>query len=356
MSLSCRCRSRGFTLIELLVVIGIIGILAGVLLATFGGASESAKAAKCMTNMRNLAVAVHTAAMADENGYFPAAGAYEYLETDGYAEVNGWISWNRPRPPKGANPYARNKVRGHRRGPRTTQVSSSWTTYLAYRANEKADKDIHHEALTNGVVWLHSGRNAESYVCPSHLEWFRNGKNKAKTPKARSAAAEAKGYTPCWSYVMNSYFGYDNSGGKTMAWQRKPISGLTSLRSGNPLGADKVLLFAEVPFDLNCELNGDVGLVGDGPQFDSVLQYAEKSEKGRGWGKTPEYIGFNHKAGKRWMGHVAFADGHVARLMLPRSASVSKMQELTTWLCQGDDVAFQGDEYQRTSQVDDKLN
>ena len=49
-------KSRGgFTIIELLVVIGIIGVLAGVLLASFSGGTESARAAKCLSNMRNLA-------------------------------------------------------------------------------------------------------------------------------------------------------------------------------------------------------------------------------------------------------------------------------------------------------------
>ena len=45
----------GFTLVELLVVVAIIGILAGVLLASFSGGTEAARAAKCLSNMRNLA-------------------------------------------------------------------------------------------------------------------------------------------------------------------------------------------------------------------------------------------------------------------------------------------------------------
>ena len=89
---SVRRRRTGFTLIELLVVIGIIGILSGVMLGVFGGASESAKAAKCMNNMRNLAVACHNYASAN-SGAYPAAGSYEYFGTKYVYERRGWISW-----------------------------------------------------------------------------------------------------------------------------------------------------------------------------------------------------------------------------------------------------------------------
>jgi len=51
-------RRRGFTLIELLVVIAIIGILAAMVFPVFARARESARKAVCLSNIKNIALAV----------------------------------------------------------------------------------------------------------------------------------------------------------------------------------------------------------------------------------------------------------------------------------------------------------
>ncbi|EIP96676.1 prepilin-type N-terminal cleavage/methylation domain-containing protein [Opitutaceae bacterium TAV1] len=50
-------RSYAFTLVELLTVIAIIGILAAIIIPVVGRVRESAKAAQCMSNMRQFGVA-----------------------------------------------------------------------------------------------------------------------------------------------------------------------------------------------------------------------------------------------------------------------------------------------------------
>ncbi|MCU0792389.1 MAG: DUF1559 domain-containing protein [Opitutaceae bacterium] len=70
--LSVRPARRAFTLIELLTVIAIIGILAAIIIPTVGRVRESARAASCTSNLRQIGVALKL--YADDNkGMLPAA-------------------------------------------------------------------------------------------------------------------------------------------------------------------------------------------------------------------------------------------------------------------------------------------
>jgi prepilin-type N-terminal cleavage/methylation domain-containing protein/prepilin-type processing-associated H-X9-DG protein len=66
--------TRGFTLIELLVVIAIIAILASILFPVFARAREKARESSCMSNQKQIGLAIQMYAQ-DYDEYMPVANA-----------------------------------------------------------------------------------------------------------------------------------------------------------------------------------------------------------------------------------------------------------------------------------------
>ena len=133
---------------------------------------------------------------------------------------------------------------------------------------------------------------------------------------------------------MNPHFGFDQSyGGSALkSYLNKTYGAMTA--------PDRTLMFAELPAitgdeDPKGQVAGKIEAVlkSSGNLGDPVLNY-DKNER----------IGFNHKAGKRFCAHVAFADGHVAKLMMPTGGDID---ELVALLCQGYSVSFNGSSYVR---------
>ena len=73
-------RRNGFTLIELLVVIAIIGILAAMLFPVFARAPESARKIRCLSNVKNIAMAFQVY-FADYDRFPPAHTDQAALDT-----------------------------------------------------------------------------------------------------------------------------------------------------------------------------------------------------------------------------------------------------------------------------------
>ncbi len=86
-------RCHAFTLVELLVVISIIALLVGLLLPALRNARDAARASMCLSNHRQLLLALNMYAQ-DCGGWLPAPdvnyGTYTY---QGVTSSNVWIHW-----------------------------------------------------------------------------------------------------------------------------------------------------------------------------------------------------------------------------------------------------------------------
>jgi len=114
-------RDRGFTLIELLVVIAIIAVLAALLLPALARAKEQSKSARCLSNLRQLAISATL--YADEN-----------------QQVLPWSEkhWTAPSNPTGAMNYT-----------------------------DPAAANFHVNAYS--LVWNYTGKDAGLWQCPAAL-------------------------------------------------------------------------------------------------------------------------------------------------------------------------------------------
>jgi prepilin-type N-terminal cleavage/methylation domain-containing protein len=79
-----KAKKSGFTLIELLVVMSIIALLVSILLPGLSSARQMAKRAQCMSNMRQVTIAM--------SGYVLEFSGFPILMTQSGAGV-GWATW-----------------------------------------------------------------------------------------------------------------------------------------------------------------------------------------------------------------------------------------------------------------------
>lgn len=246
---------KAFTLIEMLIVIGIIGVLAAVLLKVSGGASESARAAQCLSNMRALGqawqAASHPFAQSEYRLGVKTDDTMQNVDLQ-YVDRPGWISWD-----------SRGQTRSSE--DKENKPISMYTT----------DREAYEYAITNGAIWKYIA-NRKTYVCPKHRNVTQNVH---------------------WSYLMNSgiNWGYVDAG--------LPRATTTLLLGEIPFTHVDTKARQKCPGTWEPEASE-----GGGTETDAVLQYEDDKE----------HVGFNHKNGRDWYAHVVFVDGHAEKIRAPK--------------------------------------
>jgi len=286
---------NGFTLVELLVVIGVIGMLSAALMVYVPGVLDTSRTVKCKANLKNLGQAMASYAISHQ-GYtddvaLPTAGSFEWTSVDHlnaqlwYHASGAWVSWT----PGGQWPYDSDK---------SEYGSMTASTFFDKSRSDDNSKAVY--SITNGVLWSYMGKEASTYICEVHKKLLE-----------RQTGGRVRR-----SYVMNRFFGYDDRT-EPPAYRRWIHMGSLT-QSGT---AAIRLLFAELPGQLGQTIDTSTA------RADSVLDP-----------RNNEYLGFNHKIGKKWIANVVFADGHVEGLVQPQGANTSDLKDLTEHLCNGEEI------------------
>ncbi len=200
----------GFTLIELLVVIAIIGILASLLLPTLAASKERARAAGCISNLRQIGLAM-TIYADDSHGLYPlSGGTILWSQIDPETQKGSWLqqiigyaqntnAYRCPSDYKGQFSYF-NGVRAayitesnfasvdtKRIQFASAYVLSGDTLWTEAKLND-ADKDDYSlncvGGASNGSRWVDWRRHSKGQnllFADNHVKWFKGYETKVMT-------------------------------------------------------------------------------------------------------------------------------------------------------------------------------
>ncbi len=195
-------RESGFTLIELLTVIAIIGILAAILIPTLSAVRDSARAANCASNMRQMMNAMHLYAEDHEGRFAPPQDAERH--SGPFATI-----------PQGVN---------------------TWHGYIAPYAGIEGNIV---QLYNSGVNWRTESTEVTVFHCPSTLALAAGaGSNRGQVVSAlRPVSLPTYGggdrLAPAYSYGLNAtlpdrfFGGADRRSGKNLSMDQVRDSSLT---------------------------------------------------------------------------------------------------------------------------------
>jgi prepilin-type N-terminal cleavage/methylation domain-containing protein/prepilin-type processing-associated H-X9-DG protein len=212
-------RRFGFTLIELLVVIAIISILAAILFPVFAQAREKARAARCMSNLKQLGTAQRMYAQDWDGHWVP-----DYVYPAGYGNITLGLYWWYDM----IQPYARSY---------DVWICPSWQTAYAYGRDKlpaNLPRPLRYSYSFNSLcfnpltpeypdyVWTPAdgGHTVNYAVTPSDAE--------IDNPSALFAAMDAVNIE-IWSIKYTDLPDYQDPKLKPNGWTRKSHSGVMNV-------------------------------------------------------------------------------------------------------------------------------
>ncbi len=156
-------RSKGFTLIELLVVIAIIGILAAMVFPVFARARESARKAVCLSNVKNIGLAIQMY-LGDNNDTLPPR-EHRQEALDFFAAAPGGTTDPSNIPSAGGDSWCADQSNPYLR----------WCVILDEYVKNRDVWRCPSARLQGGAVWIVPGTDWLGYLRAHEGEWGEGG-------------------------------------------------------------------------------------------------------------------------------------------------------------------------------------